>query len=115
MSIFCGAVYFYLYGENENEKRLVAYIRSRLKNGLNAELSSGKQIRDYMDVKEAGKIISNNALNEIKGEINVCSGVAITVRQLAERIADEYERRDLLKFGAREDNLTDPKCVVGES
>ena len=33
----------------------------------------------------------------------------------AERIADEYERRDLLKFGAREDNLTDPKCVVGES
>ena len=28
--------------------------------------------------------------------------------QLAERIADEYGRRDLLRFGARPDNLADP-------
>ena len=37
----------------------------------------------------------------------------ITVRQLAEQIADEYGRRDLLRFGAREDNQVDPPCVVG--
>jgi dTDP-6-deoxy-L-talose 4-dehydrogenase (NAD+) len=37
----------------------------------------------------------------------------VTVRELAERIADEYGRRDLLRFGARPDNLVDPPCVVG--
>ena len=37
----------------------------------------------------------------------------MTVRALAERIADEYGRRDLLRFGARADNLTDPPVVVG--
>ena len=36
------------------------------------------------------------------------------VRELAEQIADEYGRRDLLKFGARPDNLIDPPCVVGD-
>ena len=32
---------------------------------------------------------------------------------LAENIADDYGRRDLLKFGVRPDNLIDPPCVVG--
>jgi nucleoside-diphosphate-sugar epimerase len=48
-----------------------------------------------------------------QGAVNVCSGVPVTVRELAERIADEYGRRDLLRFGARPDNLTDPPVVVG--
>ena len=37
----------------------------------------------------------------------------MTVRELAERIADEFGRRDLLRFGARPDNPVDPPCVVG--
>ena len=36
----------------------------------------------------------------------------ITVREIAEKIADEYGRRDLLRFGARPDHL-DPPCIVG--
>jgi len=32
---------------------------------------------------------------------------------LAENIADEYGKRELLKFGVREDNLVDPAFVVG--
>jgi nucleoside-diphosphate-sugar epimerase len=46
---------FYLYGEGEDERRLVPYIRSRVKNGQVAELSSGNQIRDFLDVTIAGK------------------------------------------------------------
>jgi hypothetical protein len=32
---------------------------------------------------------------------------------LAEQIADEYGRRDLLRFGARPDSPADPPCVIG--
>jgi dTDP-6-deoxy-L-talose 4-dehydrogenase (NAD+) len=32
---------------------------------------------------------------------------------LAEQIADEYGRRDLLRFGVRPDNPIDPPCVIG--
>lgn len=105
---------FYLYGENEDNRRLVPYIHSRLKNGQIAELTSGNQIRDFMDVKDAGRIISEITLNESTGQVNICSGIAISVRELAEKIADFYGRRDLLKFGARKDNPTDPKCVIGK-
>jgi nucleoside-diphosphate-sugar epimerase len=104
---------FYLYGEGENERRLVPYLRSRLMAGEPVELTSGQQIRDYLDVHDAGRMIVEATLGAVQGPVNICSGVAVTIRQLAERIADEYGRRDLLYFGARPDNLVDPPCVVG--
>jgi dTDP-6-deoxy-L-talose 4-dehydrogenase (NAD+) len=104
---------FYLYGEGEDARRLVPYVRAQLAAGAPAELSSGNQIRDYLDVREAGRMIAQVALGTEQGPVNICSGTPVTVRALAERIADEYGRRDLLRFGARADNLTDPPCVVG--
>jgi nucleoside-diphosphate-sugar epimerase len=104
---------FYLYGEGEDDRRLAAYIRSRLCRGMPAELSSGRQVRDFMDVKEAGQAIARVALGPACGAVNICSGIGVSVRELAERIADEYGRRDLLHFGARPDNASEPPLIVG--
>jgi nucleoside-diphosphate-sugar epimerase len=104
---------FYLHGEGEDARRLVPYLRTKLTAGEPAELTSGRQIRDYLDVREAGHMIVETALNKVQGPVNICSGLPITVRQLAEQIADEYGRRELLKFGVRPDNLVDPGYVVG--
>lgn len=104
---------FYLYGEGEDTRRLVPYLRSKLESGESAELTSGNQVRDFLDVRDAGQTIVTMALSNKEGPINICSGIPITVRQLAEKIADEYGRRDLLKFGMRQDNLVEPLSVVG--
>ena len=104
---------FYLYGEDEDDRRLVPYLRAKLSAGEPADLSSGSQLRDYLDVGEAGRMIVEHALGPARGPVNICSGTPVTVRELAERIADEYGRRDLLRFGARPDNPVDPPCVVG--
>ena len=104
---------FYLYGEGEDSRRLVPYLHARLAAGRPAELTGGKQIRDFLDVREAGRLIATVAIGEYRGAVNICSGTPMTVRQLAERIADEYGRRDLLRFGARLNNLVDPLCVLG--
>lgn len=104
---------FYLYGEGEDPRRLVSYLRERLQAGEPAELSSGTQVRDFLDVREAGRMIAEAALGAVEGPLNICSGRPVTVREVAERIADEFGRRDLLRFGARADNPVDPPCVVG--
>jgi nucleoside-diphosphate-sugar epimerase len=104
---------FYLYGEGEDSRRLVSYVRGRLQAGEPAELSSGSQIRDFLDVREAARMIVDVAFGSQKGPVNICSGKPVTVRELAERIADEFGRRDLLRFGARPDNPVDPPCIVG--
>jgi nucleoside-diphosphate-sugar epimerase len=104
---------FYLYGDGEDARRLVPYLRAKLSAGEPAELSRGNQIRDFIDVKEAGLMIAEVALSDVLGPVNICSGIPISVKQLAENIADEYGRRDLLRFGTRPDNLIDPPCIVG--
>ena len=104
---------FYLYGEGEDARRLVPYLRAKLAAGEPAELTSGNQLRDYLDVREAARQLADAALGRVQGPVNICSGEGVTIRALAERIADEYGRRDLLRFGARPDNLVDPPVVVG--
>jgi nucleoside-diphosphate-sugar epimerase len=104
---------FYLYGEGEDARRLVPVLRARLSAGEAVELTSGTQVRDYLDVRDAARMIIEGALGSGQGPMNICSGIPVTIRELAERIANEYGRRDLLRFGARADNLTDPPVVIG--
>ena len=94
-------------------RRLVPYIHSQLALGQRVLLTKGDQIRDFLDVGVAAKIIAILALSEKQGAFNICSGTPISVRELAEKIADEYGRRDLLVFGARPNNVIDPFRVVG--
>jgi nucleoside-diphosphate-sugar epimerase len=105
---------FYLHGEGEDGRRLVPYIRNQLQAGLPAELTIGDQVRDFLDVKVAASMIADVANSDAHGAFNICSGVPITVREMAESIADEFGRRDLLQFGARNMNTADPPMVVGE-
>ena len=104
---------FYLYGEGEDERRLVPYLRKQLAAGEPVKLTSGNQIRDFLDVRDAGEMIARIAIGDRVGAFNICSGIPVTIKQLAERISNEYGRYDLLKFGERPENLFDPPCVVG--
>lgn len=104
---------FYLHGEGEDPRRLIPFLRERLALGKPVELTSGNQIRDFLDVKTVAHQIVQAALGSTTGALNIASGIPASVRKIAESIADEYGRRDLLLFGARADNPFDPPYVVG--
>ena len=104
---------FYLFGEGENPARLVPAIRDALSQGKEVALTKGSQVRDFLDVRDAGKQIAAVALGGETGPLNICSGISISVRELAESIADQYGARHLLRFGTRPENPVDPPFVVG--
>lgn len=106
---------FYLYGEAEHPKRLVPYIRRQIEGNEKVKLSAGTQLRDFMDVHEAGNQIADVVDTGQPDAINICSGAAITIRHFAESIADQYDRRDLLEFGTAQIHPSDPAAVVGVS
>ncbi|WP_370402002.1 NAD-dependent epimerase/dehydratase family protein [Sulfitobacter sp. JB4-11] len=110
---FLWARLFYLYGAREDPRRLVPYLHQQMRAGQAAELTSGTALRDYMDVEDAAAMLVKDILSPRVGATNICSGNGVTIRSIAEGIADQYGHRDLLKFGARPDNLTDPPVVVG--
>lgn len=104
---------FFLYGENEHHSRLVPAIRRALAAAEVLAMTSGNQIRDYMDVADAGAQIAHASLTTFAGMANICSGKSRTVHDIAMEIAAEYDGAHLLNFGARPDNLSDPPCVLG--
>jgi nucleoside-diphosphate-sugar epimerase len=80
---------------------------------LPVEMTSGVQIRDYLDVKTAGRMIADIACNNKIGPMNICSGVPVSIKDMACKIAEEYGRKDLLMFGAKSLSSSEPLCVVG--
>ncbi len=105
---------FYLYGDREDPNRLIPYIRNQLSNGKIASLTSGSQIRDFLNIKDAAEAIVEVAIGDNQGPVNICSGIPLSVKDLAIEIAKEYDNGEkLLKFGDRDLNYTDPPFVVG--
>ncbi|MFV9635281.1 NAD-dependent epimerase/dehydratase family protein [Mycobacterium neumannii] len=110
---WCRIFNVYGDGSDEDERGVVSYIRRQLRAGQEVLLTRGDQERDYLDVKDAAAMITDIALGQQQGAVNICSGEAVTIRQLAERIADEYGRRELLRFGVRPENPFDPPRAIG--
>ena len=104
---------FYLFGEGEHPARLYPMLHRKLAAGEPVALSSGDKIRDFLDVAEAGRMIARLVETGQSGAVNICSGTAVTIREIAEDIADRYGRRDLLTFGTATVHPRDPMAVVG--
>jgi dTDP-6-deoxy-L-talose 4-dehydrogenase (NAD+) len=110
---FTWARLFYLFGEGEHPARLFPTLHRKLSSGEPMLLSSGDKIRDFLDVAEAGRLIATLAETGQTGIANVCSGRPVTIRQVAEEIADLHGRRDLLEFGTAAVHPRDPQAVAG--
>jgi nucleoside-diphosphate-sugar epimerase len=104
---------FHLYGAGEHPNRLFPAIHKAMQAGQSINLTQGTQIRDFTPVETAADHIIQGALSQTTGPANICTGTGLTVKELAQSIADQYNRRDLLNFGARPDNLIDPPKIVG--
>ena len=104
---------FNVFGESNDSYRLVPYLKS--KHSLNQEvnLSNGKHIRDFMNVKEVARIISEVTLGSKTGAINICSGIPKSVQEVASEIANQLKKSHLLKFDEIRNNLDDYQYIVG--
>jgi dTDP-6-deoxy-L-talose 4-dehydrogenase (NAD+) len=110
---FAWARLFYLHGDGEDPRRLVAYLKAQLEAGKPANLSSGKHVRDYMHVDDAGACIAALALDDTQGAVNICSGRPQSLANLARSIAEPLQRGHLLRFGALPDRVGDPPVISG--
>lgn len=95
---------FGVFGPGEAPHRLLPAIAGKLAGGQTVDLSPGDQIRDflYVDDAVAGLIRAGEAaLRGPGGCYNLCSGIPVSVKDVALAMADAMGRpRDLLRFGA---------------
>ena len=77
---------FYLYGSGQSKNSLYSLLTNAIRRGdAELDMSGGEQVRDFLPIQEAARIIVDLALSPTDvGIVNVCSGKPTTVRELAE-------------------------------
>jgi nucleoside-diphosphate-sugar epimerase len=83
-------VYFHfilpnIYGNGENENRLIPYLINSLNQGTEIKLTSGTQVRQFIHASDVAKAVLNVAGNEYqKGLYNLCDSEPIQIKQLVQ-------------------------------
>ena len=92
---------FYLYGQGQASRTLLAQLDQALSRGDDTfNMSGGEQIRDYLPVEDAAKIIVKVALqNIVSGIINCCSGKPIKIKNLVENYIQSKNKKIQLNLG----------------
>jgi nucleoside-diphosphate-sugar epimerase len=105
---------FFLYGPGEHQARLVASIARAVVAGDRAPLSAGTQRRDFLHVDDVAGAFAALVSSDVTGAVNIGSGVAISVLEVAQAIAEAGGRPDLLDVGALEQRPGDPVEIVAD-
>lgn len=110
---FCWARVFYVYGKNENPKRIFPYIVKNLLEDKKVIINHSQLKKDYMfagDVAKAIAMITNSSFN---GIINICSGKALSLKDFALLIAKKINKEHLLEL--KELKTNEPDMIIGDN
>jgi nucleoside-diphosphate-sugar epimerase len=99
---------FFLYGPGEKPGRLVSDVVAALVVGSEVALSEGHQRRDFMHVADVGAAFAALLDSAVEGPVNIATGQAPSVRDVATTLARLAGRPDLLRFGARPERPGEP-------
>ena len=105
---------FFSYGPGEPRGRLLGDLISGLAAGKPVDCTDGHQERDFLHASDVAGALVAILTSDLNGPVNVASGVAVPVRRLIETTADIFDRRDLVRLGARPRPPSDPARIVGD-
>lgn len=105
---------FFLYGPGEDPRRLVGGVARALARGERACTSAGTQRRDFLHVDDVAGAFAALLDSDVAGPVNIASGESPTVRSIAERLAQECGRPDLLDVGGLPDRAGDPPEIAAD-
>jgi nucleoside-diphosphate-sugar epimerase len=100
------------YGPGEAATRLIPSIILSVLNNRPARCASGRQKRDFMDVRDLGAAIAALAQSDYTGIINLGSGEAATIADVARMIGEKTGRPDLIELGALADRPGESETLV---
>ena len=106
---------FYLYGPDEDQRRLVPVVINSLLRGQETKLVPGERVRDYLHIEDVASAICAVAGSQLTGAVNIASGVPITVREIALKIGEALDRVDLLKLGALPYAASEPLYLLADN
>ncbi len=105
---------FFLYGPYGHPSRIPGVVIESLLKNKPARCSHGRQIRDFLHITDAASALVALLASDVQGAVNIASGEPVTIREIVLRIADHFDRRDFIEFGAIPTSPDDPPLLVAD-
>jgi nucleoside-diphosphate-sugar epimerase len=112
---FAWARFFLMFGFHEDPRRFIPSIIRGLLSDKPIALTSGRQVRDFLDTRDLGAALVSILESSMGGAVNAGSGRATSLREVGAMLAGIAGRSDsLLQFGAIPDREGEPKSLVAD-
>lgn len=111
LSFGWGRVFFPI-GPREKRGRMFPELLAALVERRPFDLGDGLTTWDFMHVDDVAHAFVTLLGGDVAGAVNIGSGTARTLRSVIEDMADRFDGRDLLNFGARPRSPTEPSSLV---
>jgi nucleoside-diphosphate-sugar epimerase len=105
---------FFLYGPHEDPRRLASSIVISVLRGERARMSHGRQRRDYMFVGDVGDALAALLDSKVTGAVNIGTGEAVTLLDLARSLARQAGNEDLLAVGTIDPRPGEPDEIIAD-
>jgi nucleoside-diphosphate-sugar epimerase len=90
---------FWPYGPGEPDGRLFSSLIKKLRNDQITTCRAGNLKRDYMHIDDIAEALSAATFSGIEGAVNIASGKAVSLGELATALAASMGKPELLKVG----------------
>ncbi len=122
LSAYCNSVgvgfawgrLFFPYGPQERRPTLIPSIIQALREGRPALCTHGRQQRDFIHARDAGEAFAALLESEAGGAVNIATGTATAIGEVASHIGSLMGRPELIRLGALEARPTEPSCLVAD-
>jgi nucleoside-diphosphate-sugar epimerase len=106
---------FFVFGPGEPAERFVPSIITNLMHNQPAACTDGHQRRDYIYVKDVAAALVTLLQSNLFGPINIGTGQAPAIRQIATTIGRLMDKPQLIQLGARQVSQPEPPLVVADT
>jgi nucleoside-diphosphate-sugar epimerase len=106
---------FFLYGPREDTGRLVAGVTRSLLAGEEVPTTDGLQLRDFMHVRDVAAAFVALLASDVMGAVNIATGNAVPVRDVAMLIGREAHALERLRVGALAQRPGEPAVIAGDA
>lgn len=106
---------FYLYGDDEDPRRLVPALIRALRAGQPFDATAGEQVRDYLHVRDVANGLITLARTDAEGIYNIASGHPVSIREFMETIGELAGGREHIRFGALPYRPWEPMFICGDN
>ena len=89
---------FFLFGPGDSPERLIPSVIDQLLGARTAHVRTAGHVRDFLYVADAAAALGALLHSTVTGPVNIGSGVARRVGDVAEAVAAKVGRRDLLRM-----------------